>query len=140
MSQKIEICSFLLMPPSKTLPKVFIIIPPPRLKETHSSRTAFCEDLFFLQQRDGSIMELKRLPKLNRRGNSSQVLINSTIFATFTFLVSVLLCHNLDSSMLKCEGSLSYLIKFLLTIPPINILNLYPYIFPILKSFIPLPH
>ena len=37
----------------------------------------------------------------------SQVLINSTIFATFTFLVSVLLCHNLHSSMMKCEGSLT---------------------------------
>ena len=34
-------------------------------------------------------------------------LMNSTIFATFTFLVSVLLCHNLDSSMLKSEGSLT---------------------------------
>ena len=33
----------------------------------------------------------------------SQVLINST----FTFLVSVLLCHNLHSSMMKCEGSLT---------------------------------
>ena len=30
-------------------------------------------------------------------------LINSTIFQNFTSLVSVLLCHNLDSSMLKCE-------------------------------------
>ena len=37
----------------------------------------------------------------------STILINSTIFATFTILVSVLLCHNLASSMLKCEGSLT---------------------------------
>ena len=37
VSQKIE-CLFLVMPPSKTLPQVFIITPPPRQKEiTHSS-------------------------------------------------------------------------------------------------------
>ena len=34
------------------------------------------------------------------------ILINSTMFAIFTFLVYVLLCNNLASSMLKCEGSL----------------------------------
>ena len=51
-------------------------------------------------------MELKTLPKLNLQEYCSQVLINTTIFATFTFLVSVLLCHNLASSILKCEGSL----------------------------------
>ena len=50
-------------------------------------------------------MELKKLPKLNLRGYWSQVLINSTIFATLTFLGSVLLYRNLDSSMLKCENS-----------------------------------
>ena len=44
---------------------------------------------------------------LSLRGDLLQVLINSTIFATFTFLFSVLLCHNLDSSMLKSEGSLT---------------------------------
>ena len=33
----------------------------------------------------------------------SQVLINSTIFATFTFLAYALLCDNLASSMLKSE-------------------------------------
>ena len=40
-------------------------------------------------------MELEKLSKLNLEGCWSQVLINSTIFATFKFLVSVLLCHNL---------------------------------------------
>ena len=49
-------------------------------------------------------MELKKLLKLNLRGYCRQVLINSAISATFTFLVFVLLCHNLASSMLKCEG------------------------------------
>ena len=52
-------------------------------------------------------MELKKLPKLNLRGYWSQVLINSTIFATLTFLVSVLLCYNLASSMLNFEGFLT---------------------------------
>ena len=37
----------------------------------------------------------------------SQVLINPTIFATFKFLVYVLLCNNLTSDMLKCESSLT---------------------------------
>ena len=66
-------------------------------------------------------MERKKLPKLNLRGYCSQTLINSTIFATFTLLYIPLhtqplhstifttftLCHNLASSMLKCDGSLT---------------------------------
>ena len=45
-------CSFLLMPPSKTLPQVFIINP--RQKEiTNSSRNDFSEDLFFLSREEG---------------------------------------------------------------------------------------
>ena len=62
---------------------------------------------FFPQQNGGRIMELKKWPRLYFRGYWQQVLINSTIFATFTFFVSVLLCHDLDSSMLKCVGSLT---------------------------------
>ena len=42
----------------------------------------------------------------NWQGYWSQVLINSTISATFTFLVYVLLCNNLAANMLKCECSL----------------------------------
>ena len=38
------------------------------------------------------------------------VRVNSTIFATIAVLVSVLLYFNLDSSMLKCEDSLTSLI------------------------------
>ena len=62
----------------------------------------------FSQRKGRRIMELKKLPKLNLKGYWSQVLINSTSFATITFLVSVLMYHNLDSSMLKCEGSLIF--------------------------------
>ena len=49
---------------------------------------------------------LKKWSKLNLWGYWSHVLINSTIFATFKFLISVLLCRNLDSIMLKYEGPL----------------------------------
>ena len=101
------ISSFLLMPPSKLTPR-FLSLPPSRKEITHSSWTVFSEDLFFSQQKGGErIMELKKLPRLNLRGYWSQVLINSTIFATFALLVSVLVCHNLASSMQKCEGSLT---------------------------------
>ena len=68
--------------------------------------------IYFLPSRKGQggwgiIMELQKLLKLNLRGSWSQVLINSTIFANFTFLISGLLCHNLASGILKCEGSLT---------------------------------
>ena len=93
------------MPPSKTLPQVFIIISQ-ATEITHSSRTAFSEDLFFPNRKGGGggggIMELKKIPNLNLKGYWSQVLLNSTIFATFTFLVFFSLCHNLASSILKC--------------------------------------
>ena len=54
---------------------------------------------------------VEKFTTLNLKG-INKFLINSTIFATFTFLVSVLLCHNLGSNMLKCEGSLTQIIKF----------------------------
>ena len=49
--------------------------------------------------RRGWFMELKKWPKLNLWG--------STILATFTCVTFVLLSHNLDLIMLKCEGSLT---------------------------------
>ena len=42
----------------------------------------------------------------------SKVLINTTIYASFTFLVTILLYHNQDSYMLMCLGSLNELTKF----------------------------
>ena len=65
---------------------------------------------FFLSRKGGGVgrwLWLKKFPKLNLRGYWSQVSINPTILATFTFLIHILLCHNLASSMLKCEGSLT---------------------------------
>ena len=59
------------------------------------------------QQKGGRIMELTKCPKLNLGRYWSQILINSTIFAAFAFLHSVSFCHNLDSDMLNCKGSLT---------------------------------
>ena len=78
-----------------------------RQKEiTHFPQTTFFENLYCPAER-GRIMKLGKWPKLNLHGYWSQVLINSTIFATITFLVPDFLCHSLDSSMLKCEGYLT---------------------------------
>ena len=57
---------------SKILPQVLIITPLKQNKITETRR----------------IMKQKKWPKLNLGGFRSQVLINSTIFATFIFLVS----------------------------------------------------
>ena len=95
VSQKLESVHFYSCPQAKFSPRF-------------SSQTAFSDDIFFLSRKVGDrIMELKNLPKLKLQGYWSQVLIYSTIFATFTFLVCVLLCNNLASSMLKCEVSLT---------------------------------
>ena len=66
--------------------------------------SVFWRSIFSLAEKGERIMGLIKLPNLNVRRYWSQVLINSTIF---TFLASVLLCHNLASSMLKWEGSLT---------------------------------
>ena len=69
----------------------------PRQKEiTHFTRIASYKNLFFLHQKRVRIMELKKRPRLNLWRHWSQLLTNSIIFATFTFLISVLLYHNLD--------------------------------------------
>ena len=47
----------------------------------------------FPQQKKGRLMELKKWAKLILQENWSHVLMNSTIFAILTFLVSVSLCH-----------------------------------------------
>ena len=111
VSQKIESVHFYSCSKQNSLRSLSLS---PRQKEiTHFSRAAFSEDLFFPNRKGGvggggrRIMELKKLPKLNLLWHWSQLLINSTIFATFTALVSVLLCHKLALSILKCEGSLT---------------------------------
>ena len=103
VSQKI---GFLLMLPSKTFPQVLIITTqaegnflfPPKIYPPLPP---------YPQESGGRIMELTKWPKLNLQEYWSQVLINSTSFATFTYLICFL-CHNLDSSMLKCEGKMNF--------------------------------
>ena len=81
------ICSFLLMQPRKTGSQTFIIIP-----QAEGYCPFFLNSVswrYFFLNRKGweKIMELRKLPKLNLQGYWSQALVNSTIFATFTFLV-----------------------------------------------------
>ena len=111
---KIWIWSFLLMPPSKTLIQVLIISPEEERNFPFLADNILWRSIFSLAERRESrmIMELKKLPKLNLGGYWSYVLINSTIFASFTLLISVLLCQNLASSILSCDDSLTWLIKF----------------------------
>ena len=71
----------------------------------YSSRTAFLECIFSWGERGERIMQLKKTPKLTK--------VSITSFYKFHHLcnlyimVYVLLCNNLTSSMLKCEGSLT---------------------------------
>ena len=99
------ISPFLAMSPSKTFPRVFIIIAQadgncPLLPKSVSWRCFFLRRKWW--RRSGSWKNYQ-----NRQRHRSQVLINFTIFATLTFLVYVLLRNNLASSMLRCEGSLT---------------------------------
>ena len=99
------ICSILIVPPSKTLHQIFIITTPDRRKLPISPPKKFLKVYFSPAQRERT-MELKIWPKLNFQGYWSQFWYIPP-FPTFIFLVSVLLCHNLDSSMVKCEGCLT---------------------------------
>ena len=69
------------------------------------SRTAFLEYIFSWGERGEGIMELKKIPKLTK--------VSVTSFDKFHYLcnlylmVYVLLCNNLTSGMLKCEGTLT---------------------------------
>ena len=71
----------------------------------HFPQTTFF--VFFLSRKGGGLWSWKKWPKLNLQGHWLQVFIIPTIFATFTFLVFVLLHYNLNSSILKCEGYLT---------------------------------
>ena len=86
------------------LSPVFISTPQAEGNYPFLPNSVFWRSIFSLAEKGERIMELIKLPNLNVRRYWSQVLINSPIF---TFLASVLLCHNLASSMLKWEGSLT---------------------------------
>ena len=62
VSQKVESVHFYSCPQAKSPPPQVFVITPRQKEITHSSRTAFSEDLFFPQQKGGGrIMELKKL-------------------------------------------------------------------------------
>ena len=87
--------------PKQNSPPGFYHYHPGRKKSPIPPKQHFLK-IYFLPSRKGwggGIVELKKLPKLNLRGYWSQVFINSTIFATFTFLISIWLCHNLASRL-----------------------------------------
>ena len=97
-----------LMSPSKTLPEVFIITIQVEVNYLFLPSNLFWRSIFPQKKwGEGRIMEVKKLAKLNLRGYYLEVLINSTNFSSFTFLVFVLLHHNLNSSILKCESFLT---------------------------------
>ena len=80
----------------------FLSSPPGWRKLTISPRQHFSKIYPPAQTEEGKkTMELKKWPKLNLWEYWQQFLLNPTIFTPFIFLVSVLLCHNLDLSLLK---------------------------------------
>ena len=106
VSQKIESVHFYSCLQAKFSPRFSLLIAGTKLPIPPKQH--FLKIYFFPSRKGegwGEDNGVENLPKLNLRGYWSQVLISSTIFATFTLLASVLLCHNLASSMLKCEGS-----------------------------------
>ena len=106
VSQKIEYIPFCLCPQAKLSHKFLSSLP--RKKEITPPKQPFLKMHFSPAERGKeSIIELKKLPKFNLQGYWSQILINFSMIATFTFLISAFLCYNLASSMLKCEGSLT---------------------------------
>ena len=87
---KSSICLFLLMSPSKTLPQILIITTPGRRKLPVSPKQCFFK-IYFSPAERGKDYEAEKMNKIKLRECWSQVLINSTIFAICTCLVSVLL-------------------------------------------------
>ena len=77
--------------PNKILPQTLVITTPGVWKLPISPQTMFFFKIFFSLEERVKDYEAEKLTKIKLRECWAQVLINSTIFATFTFLVSVLL-------------------------------------------------
>ena len=90
----------------RTYPQVFIITTPDRRKLPISPKQRFLK-ICFSPSREEEDYRAENMTKIKL----ARVLVTSFDifhhFTTFTFLVSVFLCHNLDSNMLKREGSLT---------------------------------
>ena len=100
-----RVSSILVMPSSKTLPQDFIIIPQVREELPFFLNSIFWRYLFLREKREKKVMELKKLPKLPKIFVTSFDKFHH--LTTLTFFVYVLLCNNLASSMLNCEGFLT---------------------------------
>ena len=90
VSQELNLFIFFSCPQAKFFPK---FLSSPLQTEWNYSffpNSVFWKSIFPQQKGEGKILwSWKKWPKLNLRGNWSQVLTNSTILATFRFLVSV---------------------------------------------------
>ena len=102
--KKIECFNFYSCPQAKLAPKFLWLFPQADGNCTFLSNSVF-EDIFPEKEGGRRLWSWKNY-QISQRYRS-QVLINSTVFATFSYLVYVLLCNNLASSMLKCESSLT---------------------------------
>ena len=110
VSQKIESIPYYLCPQAKLSPR-FLSLPLRKKENTQFPQAALFENLFFPSKKgeegEETMRELKKWLKLTLSEYWSEVLINPSIFSPSTYLVSVMLCHNLDSGMPKCECSLT---------------------------------
>ena len=96
------------------LSPIFISSPQDRRKLPIPLKQRFLK-IYFPQQKGGgeggesggNYEKTERMTKIKLVRYWSQGLVNFTNFTFFTFLVINLLYHNLYSSMLKCEGSLT---------------------------------
>ena len=92
--------------PSKTLPQVFIITTPSRSGLPISPEQCFLKIYFSPAERgeDYGAEKLTQMKLARVLGTSFDIF---HYFCNLYILASVLLCHNLDSGMLKCESSLT---------------------------------
>ena len=94
------------MPPSKTLPPLSIITPQAEGNYLFP-QGAFLKNYFSpaVRREEETMKELKKMTKIKLE----RVMVASfgKFHDRYMFGVPVLLCHNLDSSMLKYEGSLT---------------------------------
>ena len=89
------------MLPSKTLFQVLIVTIPPPPPETRKLPISPSQSFLRIPQRAEKMTKIKLARILVTSFDKSH------IFALFTILVSILLCHNFDSIMLKFEVALT---------------------------------
>ena len=111
LSQKIESVHFYSCFQTKLSPK-FLSLSFRQTRIAHFSQTNFFEDIFSWGERGGEVDGIEKITKINK------IKVSLTSFDKLHHLFNLYifgLCfvvQNLASSMLKCEGSLTSLIKF----------------------------